>query len=278
MLVDAETIMVETSFGQTFVRVGGPKKAPPLVLIPGDAETSLAWSFTIQALSTDYRTYAFDHVNDIGRSIPNKSQPMTKPDDFVNYLDELFEKLKLVRINLVAHSYGGWQACLYALAHPERLEKLVLMAPSGTVLPPRFGLLTRAILYSLIPFRFYTNYYLYWFAPASVKTEETRKVIDEMVEEDILARKCYESKTFIRPTVLTDQDWQKLSVPTLFMVGEHEVMYSPQDAVRRLDRGAPQKVTSVIVPNADHHMAIVQPDWVSNNVIKFLSSETVVEK
>lgn len=277
VLVDAENRHVETSFGRTFVRVGGPKEAPPLVLIPGDSETSLAWSFTIQALSTGCRTYALDHVNDIGRSIPKNS--LTAPDDFVRYLDELLEKLNLHqrRINLVAHSCGGWQACLYAVAHPERLEKLVLLAPTATVLPIRFGVLMRAILFSLIPFRWYFKYYMHWYAPASVKMEGSRKAIDEMVEEELLARKCftYRKSDLVIPTVLADEDWQHLTVPTLFLVGDQEVMYDPEDAVRRLDRITRKgKVTSVIVPNADHHLALVQPAWVSKSVIKFLSGET----
>ena len=33
--IPAETRLVGTSYGDTFVRIGGPKGAPPLVLIPG---------------------------------------------------------------------------------------------------------------------------------------------------------------------------------------------------------------------------------------------------
>lgn len=75
--IASTTKMVETSFGQTFVRISGPENKPPLVLLPGDSETSLAWIPQIEALSVDYRTYAIDHVFDYGRSI--YSRPMKKP-------------------------------------------------------------------------------------------------------------------------------------------------------------------------------------------------------
>ncbi|WP_299217328.1 hypothetical protein [uncultured Aquimarina sp.] len=34
---------IETSYGQTFVRISGPKDKPPLILLPGDTENSLSW-------------------------------------------------------------------------------------------------------------------------------------------------------------------------------------------------------------------------------------------
>ena len=39
--VDSETRNIETSFGQTFVRISGPVDGPSLVLLPGGGVTSL---------------------------------------------------------------------------------------------------------------------------------------------------------------------------------------------------------------------------------------------
>jgi pimeloyl-ACP methyl ester carboxylesterase len=264
--IASENKLVETSFGQTFVRVGGPEDGPPLVLLPGDSENSLAWVPLIAALSEDYQTYALDHIFDNGRSI--YTRPMKKPSDFVQWLDELFTALELNIVNLMGHSYGGWQASLYTLAHPQRVEKLILLAPASTVLGPPLGLVVRAMLYYFIPIRLVTKRYLYWYAPDSVRREDTRKTIDEMVDEQLLARRCFKRRNFVAPTVLTDQDWQRLQVPTLFLVGENEVTYSAHKALRRLAMVAPHVVTA-ITPDADHHLTLVKPEWVSNQVSKF---------
>ena len=149
------------------------------------------------------------------------------------------------------------------------MNKLVLLAPASTVLRPPLGLIVRAMLYYIIPIRFVTKRYLYWYAPESVRREETRKTIDRMVDEQLLARRCFKRRKFIAPTVLTDQDWQKLQVPTLFLVGESEVTYPPHKAIRRLARVAPQ-VRTAITPDADHHLGIVKPEWVSHEVLKLL--------
>jgi len=268
--VALEEKLARTTFGQTFVRVSGPQDGPPLVLLPGDTENSLAWIPQIAALSVDYRIYALDHIFDNGRSI--YTRPMEKPSDFVQWLDELLTALELNNVNLMGHSYGGWQASLYALAHPQRLEKLILLAPASTVLRPSLGLLVRAMLYYFVPIRFVTKRYLYWYAPDLVRKKETRKIIDEMVDEQFLAQRCFKRRKFVAPTVLTDQDWQRLQVPTLFLVGEHEVTYSAHKAVRRLAAVAPHVETAVTL-DADHHLARVKPEWVNNEVLKFLTNQ-----
>ena len=266
--IPSDPRLVATSFGDTFVRVGGPGDATPLVLLPGDSENSLAWIPVIEALSVSHRTYALDHIYDIGRSV--YSRAMRHPDDFVRWLDELFIALELDDLDLMGHSYGGWQAGLYALAHPERLRSLVLLAPASTVLRPRLGLLVRAMLYYFIPARSVAKRYLYWYAPVSVRSGDTRALIDAMVDEQQLARRCFKRRNWVRPTVFTDADWQGLRVPTLFLVGENEVTYPARGAVRHLGMVAPH-VRTLLSPDADHHLAICKPRWVIDGVLEFLA-------
>ncbi len=122
----------------------------------------------IEALASEHRVYALDHIYDIGRSIYRK-QPR-RPGDFVRWLDEVFDELDVHDVRLVGHSYGGWIASLYALEFPERLDKLVLLS-APTVLRPPLGLYARAILYGTFPSRSYIRRYLYWYAPDCVRHE-----------------------------------------------------------------------------------------------------------
>jgi pimeloyl-ACP methyl ester carboxylesterase len=269
--VASENLMVDTSFGQTFVRVSGPSDGPPLVLLPGDSVNSLAWIPQIAAFSEEYRTYALDHIFDNGRSI--YTRPMKKPADFVAWLDELFTVLELESINFVAHSYGGWQASLYALAHPQRLNKLVLLTPAATILPASLGVLVRGILYFFFPIPAIVRRYLYWNYPDAVrKSETTRAVIDTMVTEALLSKRCFKPRNFFAPTTLTDDEWQNLSVPTLFITAESEVFYSAGKAVQRMKKIAPQ-VKTLFSEDAGHDVAIVKPEWVNEEVLKFLKNQ-----
>lgn len=267
--VQSEDRMVNTSFGQTYVRISGLSDGQPLVLLPGDSENSLNWIPQIKAFSQDYRIYALDNVYDNGRSIFKRH--MKKPSDFVAWLDEFFTALDLHDINLMGFSYGGWQASLYALAFPTRLNTLVLLAPAATVLAARFEVFIRALLYFFIHTPSIVRNYYYWYSADSVKQNRTRKIIDDMITEDLLAKQCFKVRKFVAPTVLTDKEWQALRVPTLFLTGEHEVTYSAHKAIRRLNRIAPH-VKTIITSDAGHDLAIAKPEWVNKEVLQFLST------
>ena len=58
-------------------------------------------------------------------------------------------------------------------------------------------------------------------------------------------------------------------MPTLYLVGENEKIYSAQEAVQRLKQVAPQIQTEVI-PNAGHDLTMVQADMVNGKVVEFL--------
>ena len=263
----SESAMVPTTFGDTFVRMQGPADGPSMVLLPGDSESSLAWMPVVEAFAAEHRVYAVDHIYDLGRSIYRREP--RRPADLVRWLDGLLDALHVHDVRLVAHSYGAWIAALYALESPQHLDKLVLLSPPATVLRAPLGLLARAILYGTFPRRPVVQRYLYWYAPDCVRNEKTRPMIDEMIEEDILARRCFKRRKFIAPTVLSDEDWQRLAVPTLYLVGRNDVSYSAEQAIRRLATVAPH-VTSAIT-DGDHHLTITHPDWVIQRVLAFVA-------
>jgi hypothetical protein len=50
---------------------------------------------------------------------------------FVDFLDGFLSELKIERASLVGNSLGGWVAAAFTLAHPERVERLVLSDAAG---------------------------------------------------------------------------------------------------------------------------------------------------
>ena len=131
--IASEERTVPTTYGETFVRISGPPGAPPLVLLHGAGATSLMWAPNIQALSTGCRTFAVDQIGEFGRSLCTR--PARSLDDMMGWLEQLFDGLDLKHaVDLVGISYGGALAAQYALRFPEQLERLVLIAPGGTVL------------------------------------------------------------------------------------------------------------------------------------------------
>ena len=73
----------------------------------------------------------------------------------------------------------------------------------------------------------------------------------------------------VYPTVLSDDELRSISIPTLFLVGEHEVIYPAHEAIGRLNSVAPQ-IKTELIPDAGHDLTIVQSVLVNKKVIKVL--------
>ena len=273
--VMSTTKMVNTSYGQTFVRISGSESAAPLVLMHGVGGNSLQWMPNVESLSKYYRVYAVDNVYDNGRSIPSKV--MTNANDYVNWLGELYDELGLHdRINMVGLSYGGWITAQYALKFPNRLDKIVLLAPVGTVAQLSPGWIVRAISVA-IPLKLFSRNFVYWLAKDTVNSDEKgRALIEEHVDETFMAVRSFKGKQMVNPSVLTDEELQSIKIPTLFMVGENEKIYSPHEVLERLNRVAPQIQTKLIV-NAGHDLTMVKAKTVNRLIIEFINQSQGIQ-
>jgi pimeloyl-ACP methyl ester carboxylesterase len=265
------TKMINTSYGKTFVRISGPESAAPLVLMHGVGGNSLQWMSNVESLSKYYRVYAVDNVYDNGRSIPGKV--MRNADDYIDWLNELYDELGLHdRINMAGLSYGGWLTAQYALKFPNRLNKIVLLAPAGTVAQLSPGWIIRAIFVA-IPFKLFSRNFIYWLAEDTVNSgEKGRALIEEHVDETFVAARSFKAKQLVNPNVLTDEELQSIKIPTLFLVGENEKIYSPHEALERLNRVAPQIQTKLIL-HAGHDLTMVEAETVNKLIIEFINQK-----
>jgi pimeloyl-ACP methyl ester carboxylesterase len=269
--VVSKTRMVDTSWGPTFVRISGPSDGPPLVLLPGANATSLMWETNIEAFSREHRVYAVDNVFDFGRSVYVRN--FTTGDDFVSWFDEFLDALGLEKIRLAGLSYGGWIASEYALEHPERVEKLVLLAPAATVLQFSTDFIKKGML-CMIPHKHFVESMIDWvLADAVTGTEENRRMAEAAADNAWLGIRCFKPKQMVAPIVLSDDQLRGLAPPTLFLVGENEVIYSGSgaEAVQRLNSVAPQ-ITTDLVPDCGHDLTLVQAELVNRLILDFLET------
>ncbi len=268
---ESETRTVETPAGETLVRISGPADGPPLVLLPSASATSLFWSPNIEALSESFRVYALDNIYDFGRSVYRR--PFKTFDDYTDWLDSLFDALGLKGdVSLMGLSYGAWLTGRYALRFPDRLRGAVLIAPPATVqqLP---GAWAWYGLTAILPHRYFLRNMMRWMFPALSKRTDPADVqlAQELLEDAFVGLRCFKLKMPATPTVLTDDELRKLSeVPTLFLVGEHEVIYPAKEAVGRLNEVAPQ-IRTQIIPDAGHDLTIVAAPLVNSIVTEFLT-------
>jgi len=105
---------------------------PPVVLLHGGGPGATAWSNfgrNVAVLSRSARVLAVD-MPGFGRSTKRTEHPQ-----YFTYaagvLAELLDALGVDTVDLVGNSLGGGVATRFALGHPERARRLVLMAPGG---------------------------------------------------------------------------------------------------------------------------------------------------
>jgi pimeloyl-ACP methyl ester carboxylesterase len=269
--VPSEARMVDTSWGQTFVRVSGPADGPPIVLLPGVGSPCHTWIANIAALSERFQTFAVDNIHDHGRSV--ESRVVASADDFASWLDELLSALGLESgAHFVGLSYGGWISAHYALRHPERVGRLVLLAPAGTVAPIPWGFIWRGILCSTPARRFMFNF-MAWIAPSLEHGDEPqRQMLDAMVDDAWLAMRCFARRKLVPPLPLSEAELGRLPRSTLFLVGEQEVIFEPRQALARLARVAPH-VRAELVPGCGHDLFIAQAAEGDRRIVAFLSED-----
>jgi len=265
--VPSATTTVDTTYGATFIRISGPESAPALVLLHGAGGNALHWVPNIAALSEHYRAYAVDIVGDHGRSV--YTRPLESAEDYSKWLDELLDGLGLGQdIRLAGISYGGWIAARYALHSPDRLNKVVLIAPAGTISPIPFAWIWRAVLCA-VPHRGFTKSFLYWMLEDLAQKDGGDVLLDQAADTAYLAIQSYEPRQMAAPDVLTDAELQSFAMPVLFVVGENEKLYPASEAVDRLNEVAP-KIQTRIVPDAGHDLTLVQADLVNLMIVEFL--------
>ena len=265
--VPSESKMIDTSYGQTFVQISGPSSGPPLVLLTGLGGNSLSWMPQIKELSQQFRTYAVDNINDIGLSVSTRA--VNSHDDFTAWLDELFTALGLENnISLLGASYGAWLAAEYALIHPERLHKMVMIMPA--IVQPMSPEFLAKMAQILADSEGANNLILWLYEDFLQKDESNLEKIQAIMEEQKIAASHFEIKPAIQPRVFEDGELQSIKVPALFIVGENEKTYSAQDAVKRLNSVAPQ-INIEIIPDAGHDLMHVQEELVIGKVLDFLS-------
>ena len=124
---------VELLGNRVRLRDTGPKDAPAVLLLHGLGASLETWEPWAQALSQELRVLRLD--------LPGSG--LSGPDATGDYSDTrtlallvaLLDQRPLGKVSVVGHSIGGRMAWTFAARHPERVNKLVLVAPDGFASP-----------------------------------------------------------------------------------------------------------------------------------------------
>ncbi len=212
---------------QLHVRQSGPPDAPAVVLLHGFGSSLHTWDAWAQGLATTHRVVRID--------LPGSG--LSPPDPAHDYRDErsldmliaLMDSLGLQRASLVGHSMGGRIAWTFAAKFPERVDKLVLVAPDGfasfgfeygkpMVVPATLGLMRHVLPKPLLRMNLKSAYA----RPEALSDAVTTRYHDLILAPG--ARQAMLDR--LRQTVLQEPLplLRQIKAPTLLVWGEADVM------------------------------------------------------
>jgi pimeloyl-ACP methyl ester carboxylesterase len=124
---------VEVAGLRLHLRDSGPREAPAILMLHGFGSSLHTWEDWARLLEADHRVIRLD--------LPGFG--LTGPDPTGDYSDArsvavlraLLDRLGVARATLIGSSMGGRIAWAFAAAHPDRVAKLVLVAPDGFASP-----------------------------------------------------------------------------------------------------------------------------------------------
>jgi 2-hydroxy-6-oxonona-2,4-dienedioate hydrolase len=258
---------------------------PPVVLCHGGGAGSsgeAGFGKLIEELAGDYQVYAPDSVGGFGETdpyYPASEGVQTRVDQLEAFIDNLC----LDQIFLSGNSQGAWVAAKYAIQHPERVRKLMLVASAtisiamGLKVPPTDGM--RALqAYDGTPESMRRMLEVLVFNK-SIVTDELVELRNNAANRPgaAEARKSFAAgmqRLTNDPNLRFKYEMNhllpRLPIPTQFIWGEQD-NFAPVDLGHQLEKLLPN-IKFHYIPQAGHQVQNDQPQVVGKLMKDFFSS------
>ncbi|MBI3651654.1 MAG: alpha/beta hydrolase [Acidobacteria bacterium] len=244
---------------------------PVLVLLHGLGADGSSWAANIVPLAAKYRVIVPDQIG-FGKS--DKPFISYRVGTLVDFLNGLLKELKIERASLVGNSLGGFTAAAYALAYPDKVDKLVLVDAAGYAVPketdPRtFQVLnpsTRQGVKQVMSLIFYDQ-----------QRFANEAVIDAIFTKKMMAGDGYTVQQFIESILrgedVLDGKLDKIKQPTLLVWGREDLL-TPLAMGERFNQDI--KGSHLFILDKCGHVPQMEKAAEFNaNVLKFLAGESL---
>ena len=202
----------------------GDDGGAPVVLLHGWPDSGLSYSRVMPLLPERVRSLAPDQ-----RGFGDSERPESgyRVEDFGEDVASFLDSLGIERASVVGHSFGSFVARRFALAHPGRVARLVLIGSALSAANP----VTREVQASLaeladpLPLPFVRE-----FQSSTVYRPLPPEFFDRLVEESFKAPARVWRDVFDHLLRYDDSAaLNRLAVPTLLIRGDHDAIFSKAD-------------------------------------------------
>lgn len=267
----------------------GNPDAEPIVLLHGNPTWSYLYrNFVPPLVEAGYRCIVPDHMG------YGKSEKSLDRDEFllkrkIDYFTGVMDQLDLRDITLVMQDWGGSIGLGYAVEHPDRIKRLIIMSTWAFVfpedipdenLPPLLGMCRKPEIGETMLLAY--NVFVEGFLPLAIVRKEkiTPQLLDAyrapfpdynsriptMAIQDVPLRKDQPSY----PTMQAIQEkLNVLNVPTCLIWGEDDHVFPP-DSVLPIWQGFYPHSETHMIPRAGHFLQEDAPEEICDVIKDFL--------
>ena len=239
-------------------------EGPPLLFLHGAGGFCIGPAY-LDLIGKYRRIVAPSHP---GFGLSGLADWMDRPDDIAHIYWELLDRLGLDRVDVVGTSFGGWIAAEMATMQPQRLRRLVLVAPAGVKtgsreeldIPDMFATPADAIQRML-----YVDPAKFAIDPAAMTDEELRIMLRNRESFALFAWEPYLHNPKLPHRL------HKVTCPTLFLRGDQDGLISAAYISRYAALLPNARI--VTLPNTAHLPQLEAPETFANAVLSFLQAE-----
>lgn len=225
----------------------------PIVLIHGTGASLHTWNDWTKDLVKDYRVIRLD-LPAFGLT-GQDPQKRYSSKDYVDLLDAFLIELKVDQFHLAGNSLGGLISWLYASYHPGKVDKLILLDPSGfpfkntpmVIKMAKTPVLNNFIRYVTPRSFIEKNIQEVYYDPTLIKASTLDRYYDLTLYEG--NRDAFIDRTFIEREDYRDR-LSLIKAPTLIIWGENDAWIPVSDAPKF--KAAIENAQVVIMPETGH--------------------------
>ena len=245
----------------------------PIVLIHGTGASLHTWDAWTEELIKTYRVIRLDlpAYGLTGRD----QQKRYSSVDYVNFLDAFLNKLGIEKFHLGGNSLGGLVSWLYASYHDQKVNKLLLLNPSGFP----FDSTPMVIKLAKTPI---LNFFIRYVTPKSFVKKNLKEVYynDDLITDETIDRyydltlfegnrEAFIDRSFIERENYTDR-LSLIQSPALVLWGENDEWIPVEDSEKF--KAHLNNIKVVIMPKTGHIPMEERPKESVTIALDFLSN------
>ena len=248
LTVPYKDLYFDTSFGKTHVVETGNINGKALLVFHGGNATTAYNLLACEFLLNDFHIFAVDTIGHPGKSAEVCLSPNNY--DYGKWASEVITAMGYDKICCFGGSFGAGVLAKMMCVSPEKVEKSILLVPSGIKNAPTYKSIN--MMFPMI--MYWITHKKSWF----IKCLMPMAITEDNIDSDIFeTAKCSIDNVKIKagmPSNVNPNDMKKCTAPTLVMAGQKDCLFPAELVLPQAKKMLPYCTTYLLEDRGHMHI------------------------